>query len=885
MEAAMRQKGIAWVLLLGLLLGACSFGETPDELPLDVPNELQATAAGDHGVITFAVGSLEQQAYEPFVARFNAENADLQVQIVPIDPLVQADGTAGILQRLRQIASGADTAVVPSLPPEADTSGLFADLRPLMNADAGFDQSDFFPAALAGLNQSSIYLLPHTLKLPLLAYNRERWTEAGLPTPKPDWSWADLVSAAEQLARKRGDNVEAYGLLELNGYAPLMSELSQTATDQAPITQGQLQAPVLEAALEQLQALVASGALYVPPQPNGTVDINTVQQLTNDGRVGMWGTSTLEATRLPSANIGFALAPLNPSVQIVRQGYVMSSGTQHQAEAWRWLSFLSGQLLPQAGTTVIDIPARTSLATQSGYWEKLDVETSKVVRAALARESSPPPAPALQQALEQAATGVLANNEPITTALQAAQTVLGDAPIQPAVTAAPVAVATPLPQTGGDKTVITFDATNGNSWWIDEVARAFNAENADLVVRTKNWGMGFDTKPFADVAQSADCFLWNGVAAVSTFTPTLDIQPLIDADPSFDLSDYPPAFLYSLQRDGKRYGLPLNAVLLGITYNAKAFAEAGLKAPSSDWTFDDLLNAAEQLTRGEGNERFYGFAAVGGGASDVLPFLPLFDAQVIVGRGMEARPNFTDEKVVQAVGRYLDLLRYSPQGKTLNGWRSPRWPEDTLSLPMENDRVGFWVGYGTPYVIYGGSGGATSENIAVAPPLLDGRPLPTEWAASDSGVFISASSQHPEACWTWLKFLSEQPIPPIDGIPARRSVAEGRGFLAKALPGTAELYAAYDRPLHATPAEMSEPVFRSQVDLYWFFQAIERAWQGGNLDQELEKAQTTTETFVGCLRAAGAAQVAARAANCAAEADPEYTGQNSPTWGQRLTAP
>lgn len=53
-------------------------------------------------------------------------------------------------------------------------------------------------------------------------------------------------------------------------------------------------------------------------------------------------------------------------------------------------------------------------------------------------------------------------------------------------------------------------------------------------------------------------------------------------------------------------------------------------------------------------------------------------------------------------------------------------------------------------------------------------PLPQDAApatmASAEGLFISSKTEHPDACWLWVTFLSQQMSP--NQMPARRSLAE-----------------------------------------------------------------------------------------------------------------
>ena len=184
-----------------------------------------------------------------------------------------------------------------------------------------------------------------------------------------------------------------------------------------------------------------------------------------------------------------------------------------------------------------------------------------------------------------------------------------------------------------------------------------------------------------------------------------------------------------------------------------------------------------------------------------------------------------------------------------------------------------WLGFGNFFLF--GSPQEQPFTRAIAPPPFGDRP-----ATADDfyarGLFISATTQHPEAGWAWLKHLSTDIAALEGGFPARISVAESEAFVQQAPPGAAEVYQAYRRALQPTPGsgDQRRSILRSEIDLFWFFRAIDRALQsqvssasqGQALERELAAAQATTEQFLACVRSGGEGQV------CAKQIDPQYEG-------------
>src|SRR6266545_568777 len=797
-------RALAAFLLASVLLSACAAGPgaaAPTALPDTSPGSASAVTIG------FAAQEFERQAYEPLIAAFNQQNPDIHVQFVP-RPMQQAQS---LDQLMRQLVSAADTAATFFLRPEDIKNGLVRDLAPLIDADPNFDRDDYYPGALAaGSGNSGVYMLPRTLRLAQ---------------------------------------------------------------------------PKIAAAIERLAGLVKSGAVYANPHAGDRPAPDEILKLIADQRVAMWfGAPVMIGPDVPKPAFAVgtaALPPIGVSLEGGAEGYVMSAGTAHPEAAWRWLSFLSRQEVRQpfmeAGTPN-SVPARKSLAERSGYWKKLDPEVTAAVQAILARGISPladtPPDRRAIEALGKALAAVV-GGRPVAQALAEAQAALdqqiAEAQSTPTATpdTAPVVVATPGPSgPPPGATAITFNVPPFQAEQFRRLASEFNKQHPELFVQLKT------TQPErpdeakmtpAKMAEGADCFSWPRSAAARQISGTLDLQPLIDADANFKLDDYPAALLAPYKRGTTLLGLPYQVRLRALTYNQNAFDAAGLSYPNASWTADDFLNAAKQLTSGQGGDKRYGYAALAVQTDDLLFFLSLLGAQV----ERSGAPNFTDPKVEQAVRFYLDLLRnYSPH-EQIQGYSRSLPPGDDAFRLIDEGRVGMWFGLSGDIMIVavGGPGEAGRQNYtrAIAPPPGADKARPDSFQTS--GLYISATSQHPEVCWQWLKFLSGDVSALDEGaFPARRSLAESDTFLKRAPAGADAVYTAYRSALDRAPEAGGVAPDRPELDLFWFFRAADRALQGEDLGRELADAQVRTEQYLTCVGSGGAAS------GCAKQVDSTYDG-------------
>jgi ABC-type glycerol-3-phosphate transport system substrate-binding protein len=897
----MRKLRIWAALLIVLALLAACGGEPaepaidssplPDAAaPSEAPSE-PAAASDEVVTIGFGAQEYERRVFEPLIAEFNNQNPGIQVQFVPLDEFMRPEPGESFdpSQILRRVVGAADTAAIFGVSAESIQQGLLYDLRPLIDGDADFDVDDYYPGALdAGSSNGGTYLLPRSQRVQLLSYNKDLWAGRGLPPPKPDWSWRDLIGAAEQLAQKRGSEVDVYGLIDWgSGFMVLMNELSAAGIDLfgTPSDQQRLDRPEIAAALDRVAALAKAGAIYFQPRdPNTPIAGDAFQQMILDGRAAIWPREMLfsgPSGAQPSFAIGTAVYPDLPQIFYgIDEGFVISSGTQHPQQAWRWLSFLSRQEIKppyEQQDTLGQLPARKSLAERSGYWSKLDDETAAAVQAAIAHPRAPLPPSAFDgrvfEPLVKALNAVVAGEQGATAALNAAQAELDARLAQaastpsPAPNSGPVVVATPIAETVPEgATAIAFGVFEWQAEQARKLAREFNQNSPDVFVKVETIDMSGPNGPTLDTVK-ADCFAWWGPPEPAQITATLDLQPLIDADAGFDIADYPPALLAPFRQGGGLYGLPHGVTFRVLSYNKDAFDDAGLSYPTAAWTTDDFLHAAQRLTSGSGTDQRYGYVTDGPQTQDLIFFLSRFGAQPTQGSGDDEHPNFGDPKVAQAIRFYLDLLKYSPH-KEFHGYKAGESFGGELFDLIRQGRAGMSFQFGNTF-FFVGPGEQPQYTRAVAPPPLGNESLaPEDFQAS--GLFISAATQQPQACWQWLKFLSSSPADlGMQGTyPARISVAESEAFLKDAAPGTADVYAAYRAALERSGSSTREPFYRSKIDYFWFFRAVDRALQGKGLERELADAQSLTEQYLACLDGGDPP-------GCAKQVDPTYAGWSS----------
>jgi ABC-type glycerol-3-phosphate transport system substrate-binding protein len=869
--------------------------------------------------ISYAVWENERTIYEPLIAKFSAANPAIKIVLVPLEDIVsvpEQNVQDSPLATLRRLVSGADAGPALFMPPEALNSNLLLDLAPLMDADARFQRDDFYPGALEQYTVgNSTRVLPRYVTAQVLAYNKELFTLANLPAPKPDWTWNDLFGVAEQLAKKNGNTVATYGFLDqTGGFLPLVALLQAQGIDllSTPARDVQLDRPEIVAAVERVRALGESGALFEPKSGRDGPG-QDMQQIINDGKLGIWPLDMFQIVDGPAeaqpAPLRFATGTVPyPSLADSSflsggsDGYVISAGTEHPNEAWKWIEFLSHQDTDPAGFGGRDvgpslssripgrIPARKSLAEQIGYWQNIDAETAETYRWVIAH-----PAKQLQQtpdyialsALSQALSQIINEKQNPQKALAEAQKQLLDQVAQvqltpsPTPDTSPVLVATPEPQEApAGATTVKFAVPGYGSSDMRRLARAFREQHPDIFIKIIATDTFTGPLELRDIARSNDCFTWfTAPQSEADFKALLDLRPLFDADSSFPQSDYPPALLTPYTNNGGIFGLPYAVNLRTLNYNRNLFSSAGISPPIDKWKPADFLAAAQALTKGEGNKKQYGYVPLGGPTQDLFFFVGQFGGQLLTGAGDDLRPNFDDPKVVAAIQWYLDLSKvHHVMPPVQFSYRRDVAPsndpqgEDPYQLVL-NGRAALWFDQG--YGAFSGpkdglADGPSQPNfeIGIAPLPIGGGGL----RAGDfyvRGFQISAQSQQPQACWEFLKFLSSDINNLQGGLPARSSIATSDAFAKQAQPGMIEIYRAYRDALKRAGQPGVDPntLYSEKLDLYWFFKALsDTLADGADLRNGLAEAQKTTTAYIECQLKGG------KPPQCATEVDPNYQG-------------
>ncbi len=232
-----------------------------------------------------------------------------------------------------------------------------------------------------------------------------------------------------------------------------------------------------------------------------------------------------------------------------------------------------------------------------------------------------------------------------------------------------------------------------------------------------------------------DDYMMPNPGSISTAGFLLNLRPLIETDNTLNPSDFYTAAWEAFQWDGSIWALPVTANARFLVINPAKFDEAGLPYPNRDWTFESFANAVRALAERDANGELVLPGFLGSGLEMML-LTQLMGVDLYDTAAFPAAPRLDQPEVIA----FLDAWYALEEEGIIN---PQQWSGGYDEVPMRFD--GRWA------LIENNFFDETREPIRVEPAQL---PQAIS-IVNASGFGISAGTQHPEAAYAVLKFMTE----------------------------------------------------------------------------------------------------------------------------------
>jgi multiple sugar transport system substrate-binding protein len=256
----------------------------------------------------------------------------------------------------------------------------------------------------------------------------------------------------------------------------------------------------------------------------------------------------------------------------------------------------------------------------------------------------------------------------------------------------------------------------------------------------------------------------------------LNLQPYLDKNPDLLKGVYPQTLEAYKTPDGM-FGLPRDFQTIVLFYNKDMFDAAGVAYPTADWTYDDLRNAAKQLTKdsdGDGKIDQFGF------------YSDLWDMELIWSEGIWAyggdiinadhtKTLIGDPKAHEAWQLFHDMMvedKSWPDSNTAGEYGGDPFLAGVAAMTT----IGHWAVPGYAEVKF-------KWDVA---PMPNG-PAGQATSVNSAGFVVAKDSKSPDASFEFLKYVLSEPAQKRlaelgFACPVLKSVAESDAFLKQSTP-------------------------------------------------------------------------------------------------------
>ncbi len=279
-----------------------------------------------------------------------------------------------------------------------------------------------------------------------------------------------------------------------------------------------------------------------------------------------------------------------------------------------------------------------------------------------------------------------------------------------------------------------------------EVIEAFQEAHPDITIDVQHapWGSYFDRLQTQMAGGTApDVMFLNNIPSYASRGVLMPLDELIAQD-GFATDDYHPGLISVFSHDSTIYGFARDNDTNVLYYNKDLFDEAGVDYPTADWDWSDLREAASALTEQDARGRTtrYGLAL----EKNRYPQWIYQNGGRIVDDPLDASEFYMDEpEAVEAIQFIADLILEDGSAPSFDAMQQLGSTTELFST----GRVAMVM-----------TNAARIPTFMEAAFAWDVAPLPQgpnglrANSLGGAGYVISASTQHPEEAWTFLKFLA-----------------------------------------------------------------------------------------------------------------------------------
>lgn len=386
----MVKKGLAWLVLLSLIVMTAACGSSSNDKTADGGNGKETIK-----FMQYTASGAQESTLKDMVNEFENQNPDIKIDLEIVD--------------YQNYTTKLNTMIASGTAPDVFEVGyenfmtyashdVLKDLSDIIAADKEFNPEQYKQLAYDAFKYNGKQMgLVESFSDVVLFYNKDLFDQKQVAYPQDSWTWEDELAAAEKLTDAQQGIWGTYAPLQFYEFYKTIAQNGGGIFDKdgKPVVNS-------EANKEALQWMIDKASKYhiTPPLNDDTfaqpdADINAFKA----GQIAMFRTGIWNMSRFADADFKWdiALEPGNSQKahHFFADGLAVSKDTEHAEAAWKFLKFMSADpyVVDQRIAKDWSVPAISDDKMLEAYLKQTPPESKEKVFEALDTLVLPPVGP------------------------------------------------------------------------------------------------------------------------------------------------------------------------------------------------------------------------------------------------------------------------------------------------------------------------------------------------------------------------------------------------------------------------------------------------------------------------------------------------------------
>lgn len=302
-------------------------------------------------------------------------------------------------------------------------------------------------------------------------------------------------------------------------------------------------------------------------------------------------------------------------------------------------------------------------------------------------------------------------------------------------------------QTRSEEVTLDFAIWDSNQEpGLRQIADDFEAENPGIKIniQVNGWADYWTMLEAGATGGSLPDVFWmhsNEIYRYASNDMLMNLNDRIENSDLVEMDKFPEGLTSIYNLEGNQYAIPKDYDTIGLWYNKTMFDEAGVDYPDDTWTWDDLYEAAKKLTKDDGSK--YGILTPLHNQEGYYNFVYQNGGTIITD---DKKSGYDDPKTIEALEYYTKFVK--------EGLSPQEFGDAERATHLQNGLVA--MGFFGSWNLTGFTENeymAENFDVAVLPAANDGG---NASIFNGLGNAIAKNTDHPEAAWKWVEYLSSK---------------------------------------------------------------------------------------------------------------------------------